>query len=53
MKGGIMMRINESASCLDDREMSVIPGGVADLTAIKRRLAPSVERAAPRQRAMA
>jgi SRSO17 transposase len=47
-----MMWINEWASCLDDQEMSVIPGGVAYLTDIERRLAPYFERSEPRQRAL-
>jgi len=36
-----------------DQDLSAVQGGAADGPAVERRLAPSVERAEPRQRAMA
>jgi hypothetical protein len=45
--------MHESLSELSDQDASVVPGGVAYLAEIERRLAPYFERAAPRQRVMA
>jgi SRSO17 transposase len=53
MEGGIMMLREEWPPDLVDQERAVVPGGVAYVTDIARRLAPSFERAAPRQRAVA
>jgi SRSO17 transposase len=48
-----MMLMHESTPDMADQEASVVPGGVAYLNDLERRLAPYFERAEPRQRAMA
>jgi SRSO17 transposase len=48
-----MLRTNDTPPVLADHDVLVVQGGVAYLNDLERRLAPSVERAAPRQRAMA
>jgi SRSO17 transposase len=48
-----MMVMQESTPPLAGQDLMAVQGGNAYLTAIERRLAPSFERAAPRQRAMA
>jgi SRSO17 transposase len=48
-----MILRHDSTLDLADQEASVVPGGAAYLTDMERRLAPSFERAEPRQRAMA
>ena len=52
-EGGIMILMNQSTPDLGDQDASVVPGGAASLHDRERRLAPYVERAEPRQRAMA
>ena len=51
--GGIRRLRHASTPDVIDQEASVAPGGAASLHARARRLAPDVERAAPRQRVMA
>jgi hypothetical protein len=53
MKGGIMMPTMALHAPAMDQDVSAVQGGAAYVTAIERRLAPSCERAEPRQRAMA
>jgi SRSO17 transposase len=53
MKGGIMMATMERLACSVDQNVPAVQGGAAYLIDIERRLAPSFERAEPRQRAMA
>src|SRR5918911_4315731 len=53
MKGGIMMLTNDPAAPRLDQDVAAVLGGAAYLTEIEHRLAPSCERAEPRQRAMA
>jgi SRSO17 transposase len=48
-----MMLMHEATPDLIDQDASVVPGGVAYLHDIERRLAPYFERAEPRQRVMA
>jgi SRSO17 transposase len=48
-----MILMNESTPDLIDQDASVVPGGVAYLDDIERRLAPYFEHAEPRQRVMA
>src|ERR687884_608300 len=53
MKGGIMMLTNDPAAPRLDQDVAAVLGGAAYLTEIEHRLAPSFERAEPRQRAIA
>jgi SRSO17 transposase len=48
-----MMLMMEPWAPVVDEDSSAVQGGAADLTALERRLAPYVERAEPRRRAMA
>lgn len=48
-----MMLTNDTTPVLADHDVLVVQGGVAYLNDFERRLAPYVERAEPRQRAMA
>ena len=47
-----MLRMHDSIAELIDQDASVVPGGAAYLHDLERRLAPSFERAEPRQRAL-
>jgi SRSO17 transposase len=53
MKGGIMMSTMEPSASTRDQDVLAVQGGAAYLRDLARRLAPSFERAEPRQRAMA
>ena len=48
----MMLMMEPWAPCVDE-DVSAVQGGAAYLTDIERRLAPYVERAEPRQRALA
>jgi SRSO17 transposase len=53
LKGGIVMATMERSACPGDQDVTAVQGGAAYLPDIERRLAPDVERAEPRQRALA
>src|SRR2546422_7239815 len=53
MEGGIMIPTNDRAAPHPAQDVSAVLGGAAYLTDIEHRLAPYVERAEPRRRAMA
>jgi hypothetical protein len=51
--GGLLLSTMAPSAPVVDQDVSAVQGGTASRTALERRRAPSVERSAPRPRAMA